>query len=796
MAESHNIRVSGLEDGKRIESRILEERLQSAVRSGAEHIEVDAFGQHGIGGRLWQKTAPKLHLSVYGSPGQRLGSMGFPGTTIEVFGPASDDTGWLNTGADIIIHGNATNGTANAMAQGRIWVDGGLGARGMTMTKHNPRHTPPELWVLGGVGDSFAEFMAGGIAVICGIDPADPENVLGYRPCVGMVGGSIYFRGPHKGFSQADAKLIGVDDERWAWLSENLMVFLERIGRPELFEILGDRSQWQCLVALSPHEKMGKKRRSMADFRANAWDAELGRGGLIGDLTDLDRSPIPLIPTGEMRRFVPVWENRRYEAPCQANCPTGIPVRKRWKLIRAGKVQEAMDLCMSYTPLPATVCGHLCPNLCMEGCTRTTQKLIPVDVKAMGKASLKARDPELPESSGHKVAVVGGGPAGLSVAWQLRLLGHEPVVFDRDSELGGKIAAAIPDSRIPADVLGAELERVRRLVMHVQLDEELDADAFTRLMDDFDFVVLAAGAQTPRVLPVPGKERLVTALDFLRGAKHGGQQCGERLVIIGAGNVGCDVAAVGATLGARDITLIDVQEPASFGKEREEAEKVGATFRWPCFTKEITAEGVVLSTGEVLPADTVVISIGDAPDLGFLPDSIATERGFVTVNDVMQTTDPKVFAIGDIVRPGLITQAIGDGRRAAVVMDAILSGKRPLGDAETMSDDIRARLGSVDDEGRLSEMIDYSRITLEYFDPRVSHFQDLDDCAAQCSSCGECRDCGLCETLCPQGAITRQSLPDGDFEMIADPAKCIGCGFCADACPCGIWALVKNTPLG
>jgi glutamate synthase domain-containing protein 3 len=78
----------------------------------------------------------------------------------------------------------------------------------MTMTKANPRFDPPELWVLGSVGDYFGEFMAGGIAVICGIDPQTPDNVLGYRPFVGMVGGKIFFRGPHDGYSQVDAKVF------------------------------------------------------------------------------------------------------------------------------------------------------------------------------------------------------------------------------------------------------------------------------------------------------------------------------------------------------------------------------------------------------------------------------------------------------------------------------------------------------------------------------------------------------------------------------------------------------------
>ncbi len=795
MAKRKTATLSGKENGERIESRILEERIQEAVAKGARHLEIDAFGQHGIGGRLFQSVKKPISVHVTGTPGQRLGSMGFPGTTIESMGPASNDTGWLNAGAEIIVRGNAGDGCCNAMAQGKVFIDGCIGARGMTMTKVNPRRSAPELWVLGSVGDYFAEFMAGGVAVVCGLDPRDPDNVLGYRPCVGMVGGKIFFRGSHQGFSRPDSKLTPISDEDWDWLKANLREFLKKLGKLKYSRKLSRRKDWQLLTAKTPFERISRKRRSVSQFRSEIWDGELGRGGLIGDLDNSDRTPVPLITTGVLRRYVPVWENLKYAAPCQSACPTGIPVRERWKLIRAGKHDQALELAMAYTPLPATVCGHLCPNLCMEHCTRGTQKMTPVDVSALGKASIGASLPDLPPVDEARIAIIGGGPAGMSVAWQLRLLGHEPVVYDMDKELGGKISSAIPGSRIPPEVLGAELERIRKVIGHVQLDSKLDRKGFDKLRQEFDFVVIAAGAQKPRVVPVPGKERLVPALDFLRRAKAGKMQPGKRLVVIGAGNVGCDVATVAAELGAEEMTLIDIQEPASFGKERQAAEAAGATFRWPCFTKEVTAEGVVLTNGELLPADTVVISIGDQPDLDFLSDTIATERGFVTVNDIYQTTEAHVFAVGDIVRPGLITDAIGAGRKAAQAIDAILAERRPASDTREMVEHSRVLLDYVDRYGETSETIDYTRMSLEYFDPRVREFKDLDACAGECSSCGECRDCGLCATICPQAAISRVDLGDGKFEMRADPDKCIGCGFCADGCPCGIWNLVANDPL-
>jgi ferredoxin len=268
---------------------------------------------------------------------------------------------------------------------------------------------------------------------------------------------------------------------------------------------------------------------------------------------------------------------------------------------------------------------------------------------------------------------------------------------------------------------------------------------------------------------------MVPAVDFLRQSKQDQAKVGKRVVIIGAGNVGCDVATEAHRMGAEEVTLIDYRKPAAFGKEKEAAEAIGATFRWPCLAKAITGQGVELTTGEVIPADTVIIAAGHEPDLDFLPETVATEGGFIVVNDICQTTDAKIFAIGDAVRVGLLTDAIGAGRKAAQAITDILAGKRPRGDTR--------------------QMIDYSRVKLEYFDPRLMRFDGLQECAGQCASCGACRDCGICITVCPQGAISKQENGNEDFEMVVDPDKCIGCGFCAGACPCGIWNLVENTPL-
>ncbi|MBM4311265.1 MAG: 4Fe-4S dicluster domain-containing protein [Deltaproteobacteria bacterium] len=776
MSNTDTLIIKGTEDGRRVESRVLEERIQSALAEGCRSIEVHAFGQHGIGGRLTAAEAAPVQIDIYGYAGQRVGSMGFAGTRINLHGQASDDVGWLNAGATIVVHGDATNGVANAMAQGSIFIAGDIGSRGMTMTKSNPRFCPPELWVLGGAGDSFAEFMAGGVAVVCGFESQYRGNILGHRPCVGMVGGKIFFRGRQENFSSADARLVKISDEDWQWLCAGMQKFLEAIGRRDVLKTLtAERAAWKLLKALEPFERTGRKHMPLARFRTEVWDRELGEGGLIGDLTAIERSPVPVITTGELRRFVPVWENHKYLPPCQAGCPTGIPVQQRWELIRNGELDRAAALALEHTPFPATVCGYLCPNLCMQNCTRTRERLPAIDVTVLGRSSRNAAVPTPAPAIRNRVAIIGSGPAGLSVAWQLWMKGHEVEVFDHSERPGGKIASVIPESRFPREVFEEELQRVLRTVAFAQLKDTLNPERFAEIRDSHAFTVIATGADKARTLSIPGAERALDALDFLRKAKLGRAKAGARVVIIGAGNVGCDAATEAHRLGARDITLIDIRRPASFGKERAEAEKAGARFLWPLTPTAIGKKGVETQEGTFLEADTVIVAIGDVPDLAFLPGDIAVRNGYIGVNEQFQTTDARVYAVGDSVRPGLITEAIAAGKTVAAAIDARARGLEQTFD----------RLPALDPD----------RVKLAYYSPELRPGDDPAACAATCASCGGCRDCGLCVTICPQQAISRNDLPAGGYEYAVDPDRCIGCGFCAGACPCGIWALKENDPI-
>lgn len=778
MAKQKFVKISGKdENGNRISSRILEEMIHEKVRCGHRKIEVEGYGQHGIGGRLWEAGDEKTHVRITGHSGQRTGSLGNGNTIVEIMGPASDDVGWLNAGAEIIVHGGASNGILNGGAQGKVYIAGSIGARGMTMTKRNPRFEPPELWVLGSTGDYFGEFMAGGIAVVCGHEAQSAENVLGYRPLVGMVGGKVFFRGPIKDYSDKDAKLVEISDDDWKWLTENLKVYLKKIKKSKLLASLSKRDEWQLIEAKTPHEKaVGPGRTPMNWFREHVWDKELGHGGLIGDLQQTEKGTIPLISKGEYRRFIPIWEQGKYMAPCQASCPTGIPVQERWSMVRLDNIDEAISMGLEYTPFPATVCGYLCPSPCMASCTRNDQYLTPISVRKLGQAGESVKVPKPKKKSKKKIAVIGAGPGGLSAAWHLTLKGHNATVFDTGDEIGGKISSVIPGSRIPKDTLDAELDRIKELIPDIRLKQTIDKKEFAKIKKEFDYTVVAAGAKKPRSLPVPGVENALFANDFLEKSKQDAIKPGKRIVIIGAGNVGCDVATEAHRLGAKEITLIDIQKPLAFGKEKEDAEACGAIFRWPCFTQKINKKSVVIQDNEKIQADTIVVSIGDIPDLDFLGSQINTRNGFVAVNDFNQTSDSDVFAIGDIVGPGLITDAIGAGRRTAENIDQMIDGKIPS-------------------SGELLPMINKKRVSLEYYDPR-NVADTLDECGSDCASCGQCKDCGICVAICPEAAIERvEAVGDQPFMYKVDDEKCIGCGFCKGACPCGIWELMPNSPL-
>ncbi|HXY62708.1 MAG TPA: FAD-dependent oxidoreductase, partial [Nitrospirota bacterium] len=631
------------------------------------------------------------------------------------------------------------------------------------------------------VGDSFAEFKAGGIAVVCGVNPRDPENILGYRPCVGMVGGTIYFRGPIKEYSKNDVKLVDLSDQDWEWLTTNMKIYLAAIDRSSYYEELTkDITRWKKLIAITPAEKAkakGKLKMGLPDYRSNVWEKEVGKGGMFGAYLTHERSVLPYITTGDERRWKPLWKNDQYLPPCAYACPSRIPSHKRASLIRQGRTAEALSLVLQYSPLPATVCGTICPNLCMTDCTRSRVDE-PLNIKEYGAAALNLKAPKRAKATGNKIAVIGGGPGGLSAAWQLGLKGHSVDLYEASPKIGGKLEMCIPRERLPKKILDTELARFAEIGVNVQTRVTVDRSKFEDIYKNHDVVVIAVGAQEGRVIPFPGHEDVVKGIDYLKEINFGKPRSvkGKKVVVIGAGNVGMDIACQAWDHGASLVTCVDIQKPAAFGKEMELASSKGTQVLFPKVTEKYDAKAkkIIFKDGSSLDADTVIVSIGDKPMLDFLPTSVNTDRGYITVNDLGQTTDVKVFAIGDATKPGLVTDAIGAGKVTA--------------------DKIHSLLMNTDYVPEERRMIPYERIKTEYYEVcRLSEIKFSPKKEAdRCMSCGSCRDCGMCEQSCYYGAISRRKLPNKSFEYAVDESKCIGCGFCAGICPCGVWEMVEN----
>lgn len=763
--------IDSLQDGKRLSTKELLDIIYEKIEMGFNEFKILASGQHDIGGPLWSKDGRPLLFHII-NPGQRVGSMGMAGTKIIVKGSAPADIGWLNSGAEIVVLGDAGDTAAHCQASGRIYVAGRVGTRSGALMKHDPKFEEPEFWVLKNTGSFSFEFMGGGRAIVCGWGCENMESVLSNRSCCGMVGGVVYVRGNVTGLTN-DVDMYDLDESDKNFLKSGLIRFLNEIERPELYEELTNFQDWKKILAKPYDKKVKQVPYTIKEFREQKWV----KGGIFseffGDYTDV----IDVINTGENRLRQPAWENNLKTPPCEFDCPVSIPTQKRIELLRNGKTGEALNLIYDYSPFPASVCGQVCPNLCMTHCTRDLVdehiKIAPLGVKSFENVDIKVIEP----IKNKKIAVIGAGVAGLSAAWHLQREGYIVEVFEKDEEIGGKLRQVIPSDRLNQDTLKAELEIIKNSGIKFNLDVQIDKDEFERIKKEFDATVVAIGAHNPAVVPIEGKERLIKGLDFLKlinkGEKFG---IGNNVVIIGAGNAAMDVVIGAYKMGAKNVTAIDIQKPLAFDKEIEHAESLGAKILYPCFTEKITEQGVHLKDGRILKADSVIISIGDRPVFDFIDEKYLNERKFPLINEYNQSEkNKKVFFIGDCTRQGLFCDAIGKGREVAININNLLS-KRELQKFKT------------------KERINNDEVKCAYYPTLKGSdlyaMETLEE-TNRCLSCAVCRDCKTCMVSCPKGAIERVEMGN-EFAYISDPKKCIGCGICAGVCPCGVWKMTNN----
>lgn len=312
------------------------------------------------------------------------------------------------------MRGDAGDTAGHCAAAGVIHIGRPAGARSGSLMKHDPLYAPPELWVLKNVGSFSFEFMGGGKAVVCGYDCEGLPSVLGERPCVGMVGGIVYVRGAFSEDVADDLAVSGLESDDIAYLDAGLETFLSAVGRPELYAVLSDWSEWRKIypLTLGGHSP-GTDPMPMKAFRAKEWI----QGGIFSDVCRDDFVVNTTVARGLYRQRVPSWDNAACAAPCEFRCPASIPTQLRYNLLRAGKVEEAYKLVLDYTPFPGSVCGGVCPTRAWKG-ARAAASTKPSKSERSGAVPLMCPcpvPPGLPAKSGRDR----GGVAGLSAAWPL-----------------------------------------------------------------------------------------------------------------------------------------------------------------------------------------------------------------------------------------------------------------------------------------------------------------------------------------------------------------------------------------
>lgn len=491
-----------------------------------------------------------------------------------------------------------------------------------------------------------------------------------------------------------------------------------------------------------------------------------------------------------------IGKNPDEGAPCQRRCPASIDIPRYIRYARQGRYADALKVIRENIPFPS-ICGHVCPGPCQVAC-REHHATQPVAINAIKRfISEKAAmipPPRVSKSSGKRVAIVGSGPAGLTAAFYLTILGHAVVVFEALPKAGGMMRVGIPKYRLPDDVLEQEIENVYSVGFEIRTGTKVDSAE--RLLDEgFEAVLVAVGAHCDARLSMPGSdlEGVLVGSEFLKAVKLGHDvRIGKIAAIVGGGNVAFDCARVAIRLGWEEVHIfcLECADDLRATPEEVQAGTEEGIILHPSHTicRIIGEKGHVAAvecceiesfcfsehgdvqiqtkdeTMRTIAADTFIFAVGQRPDLALIHGTGNATRTPLDRPEfdpkTLATGKPGIFVAGD-AKTGTVSviSAIAAGRQAAASIDQFLGGTGKIEEIPA-SDEMKP---PVYPRGRPVGL----RTTMPSLRPekRTKSFEEVDLGFDEGMTLREADRCLWC-----------------DLPIWIDPTLCVGCNRCALTC--------------
>ena len=401
-------------------------------------------------------------------------------------------------------------------------------------------------------------------------------------------------------------------------------------------------------------------------------------------------------------------------APCSKACPAGTDCQGYVGLIANGEYKEAVKLIKEKLPLPASI-GRICPHPCEKNCRRQyVDEPISIaflkgfvgDMDLLGDTYI----PEIEPDTNKKVAIIGGGPAGLTSAYFLRKQGHSVTIFEQMPQMGGMLRYGIPEYRLPKAVLDKEIKLIEDMGVTLKNNVNIGKDiSFEEIKNDFDATLVAIGAWNSSKMRVQGEDLdgVWGGIDFLREIALGNRpEIGKNVAVCGGGNTAMDACRVAVRLGAENVYIIyrrTKDEMPADPQEILESEEEGVIYKYLTNPIEFTGEngklnGVILQKmmlgepdesgrrspvaiegeTEEIALDSVIMAIGQYPNLNGFEILESTRKNTISADESRFTTSMDgVFAVGDATNKGadIAIAAIGEAQKASVVIDRYLNGE-------------------------------------------------------------------------------------------------------------------------